>query len=84
MQRSIACCKLSRARRILLDRRTLTDRIHAFTFARPPVRPLLYYFEHVSLREEAFRYDQDIQALIANPTQAGEPVTRLRALHCAR
>jgi hypothetical protein len=44
-----------------------------------PVRPLLYYFEHVSLREAAFRYDQDIQALIANPRQAGEPVTRLFA-----
>jgi hypothetical protein len=45
----------------------------------PPVRPLLYYFEHVSLREAAFGYDQDIQALIANPRQAGEPVTRLFA-----
>jgi hypothetical protein len=44
-----------------------------------PARPLLYYFEHVSLREAAFRYDRDIQALIANPRQAGEPVTRLFA-----
>jgi hypothetical protein len=45
----------------------------------PPARPLLYFFEHVSLREAAFRYDQDIQRLIANPRQAGEPVTRLFA-----
>ena len=45
----------------------------------PPTRPLLYYFEHVSLRDAAFRYDQDIQRLIANPRQAGEPVTRLFA-----
>ncbi|WP_153067059.1 hypothetical protein [Steroidobacter cummioxidans] len=47
--------------------------------AQSPVRPLLYYFEHVSLRDAAFRYDRDIQALIANPRQAGEPVTRLFA-----
>jgi hypothetical protein len=40
---------------------------------------LLYYFEDVSLREAAFGYDQDIQALIANPRKAGEPVTRLFA-----
>ena len=45
----------------------------------PPPRPLLYYFEHVSLRDAAFRYDQDIQRLIAYPRQAGEPVTRLFA-----
>ncbi len=45
----------------------------------PPARPLLYFFEHVSLREAAFRYDQDIQRLIANPRQAGEPVSRLFA-----
>jgi hypothetical protein len=45
----------------------------------PPPRPLLYYFEHVSLRDAALRYDQDIQRLIANPRQAGEPVTRLFA-----
>jgi hypothetical protein len=45
----------------------------------PPPRPLLYYFEHVSLRDAAFRYDQDIQRLIAHPRQAGEPVTRLFA-----
>ncbi|MGH8178021.1 MAG: hypothetical protein ACREV5_17340 [Steroidobacter sp.] len=31
------------------------------------------------MREAAFRYDRDIQALIANPRQAGEPVTRLFA-----
>jgi hypothetical protein len=43
----------------------------------PPPRPLLYYFEHVSLRDAAFRYDQDIQRLIAHPRQAGEPITRL-------
>jgi hypothetical protein len=52
-----------------------------------PARPLLYFFEHVSLREAAFRFDQDIQRLIANPRQAGEPVTRLfakAALHAAR
>ena len=47
--------------------------------AEPQARPLLYFFEHVSLREAAFRYDQDIQRLIANPRQAGEPVTRLFA-----
>lgn len=45
----------------------------------PPARPLLYFFEHVSLHEAAFRYDQDVQRLIANPLQAGEPVTRLFA-----
>lgn len=45
----------------------------------PPVRPLLYFFEHASLREAAFRYDQDIQRLIANPRQAGEPIARLFA-----
>jgi hypothetical protein len=45
----------------------------------PPARPLLYFFEHAALREAAFRYDQDIQRLIANPRQAGEPVTRLFA-----
>jgi hypothetical protein len=45
----------------------------------PPPRPLLYFFEHVSLREAAFRYDEDIQRLIANPRQAGEPVSRLFA-----
>jgi hypothetical protein len=45
----------------------------------PPARPLLYFFEHVSLRDAAFRYDEDIQRLIANPSQAGEPVTRLFA-----
>jgi len=44
----------------------------------PPPRPLLYYFEHVSLRDAAFRYDQDIQRLIAHPRQAGEPITRRR------
>lgn len=43
----------------------------------PPARPLLYYFEHVSLRDAALRYDQDIQRLIAQPRQAGEPITRL-------
>ena len=43
----------------------------------PPARPLLYFFEHASLREAAFRYDRDIQALIANPRQATEPVARL-------
>lgn len=45
----------------------------------PPARPLLYFFQHVSLREAAFRYDEDMQRLIANPRQAGEPVTRLFA-----
>lgn len=53
----------------------------------PPARPLLYFFEHVSLRDAAFRYDQDMQRLIANPRQAGEPVTRLfakAAMHAAR
>lgn len=45
----------------------------------PPPRPLLYYFEHVSLRDAAFRYDQDMQRLIAHPRQAGEPITRLFA-----
>lgn len=40
---------------------------------------MLYCFEDVSLREAAFGYDQDIQALIANPRRAGEPVTRLFA-----
>lgn len=45
----------------------------------PPARPVLYYFEHVTLRDAAFRYDQDIQRLIANPRQAGEPVSRLFA-----
>jgi hypothetical protein len=45
----------------------------------PPARPLLYFFEHVSLREAAFRYDEDIRRLIANPSQAGEPVARLFA-----
>jgi len=45
----------------------------------PPARPLLYYFEHVSLRDAALRYDQDIQRLIAQPRQAGEPITRLFA-----
>jgi hypothetical protein len=45
----------------------------------PPARPLLYFFEHVSLRQAAFRYDEDIQRLIANPGQAGEPVARLFA-----
>lgn len=45
----------------------------------PPARPLLYFFEHVSLRQAAFRYDEDIQRLIANPRQAGEPVSRLFA-----
>lgn len=45
----------------------------------PPPRPLLYFFEHVSLRDAALRYDQDIQRLIANPRQAGEPMTRLFA-----
>lgn len=55
--------------------------------AQAPARPLLYCFEHVALREAAFRYDQDIQRLIANPRQAGEPVTRLFAkatLYAAR
>jgi hypothetical protein len=47
--------------------------------AEPPARPLLYFFEHVSLRQAAFRYDEDLQRLIANPRQAGEPVTRLFA-----
>ena len=46
---------------------------------KPPARPLLYFFEHVSLREAAFRYDEDIQRLIANPRQADEPVIRLFA-----
>jgi hypothetical protein len=53
----------------------------------PPGRPLLYFFEHVSLREAAFRYDEDIQRLIANPRQAGEPMSRLfakAALYAAR
>lgn len=45
----------------------------------PPMRPLLYFFEHAVLREAAFRYDQDIQRLIAHPRQADEPVTRLFA-----
>jgi hypothetical protein len=45
----------------------------------PPIQPLLYFFEHAALREAALRYDQDIQRLIANPRQAGEPVTRLFA-----
>jgi hypothetical protein len=45
----------------------------------PPARPLLYFFEHVSLRQAAFHYDEDIQRLIANPRQAGEPVSRLFA-----
>lgn len=57
------------------------------TQPQPPPRPLLYYFEHVSLRDAALRYDQDIQRLIANPRQAGEPVTRLFAkatLYAAR
>jgi hypothetical protein len=43
----------------------------------PPPRPLLYFFEHLALREAAFRYDEDIQRLIANPRQAGEPMARL-------
>lgn len=53
----------------------------------PPPRPLLYFFEHVSLRDAAFKYDQDIQRLIAHPRQAGEPITRLFAkatLYAAR
>lgn len=45
----------------------------------PPARPLLYFFEHASLRDAALRYDQDIQRLIAQPRQAGEPITRLFA-----
>lgn len=52
-----------------------------------PARPLLYFFEHATLREAAFRYDQDIQHLIANPRQAGEPISRLfakAALYAAR
>lgn len=43
------------------------------------MQPLLYFFEHVSLREAAFRYDQHVHRLIPNPRQAGEPVTRLFA-----
>jgi hypothetical protein len=43
----------------------------------PPARPLLYFFEHVALRDAALRYDEDMQRLIANPRQAGEPVSRL-------
>lgn len=52
-----------------------------------PARPLLYFFEHVSLREAAFRYTEDMQRLIANPRQAGEPMARLfgkAALYAAK
>jgi hypothetical protein len=45
----------------------------------PPARPLLYYFEHGTLRESAFNYDQDMQALIANPRNAGQPISRIYA-----
>ena len=44
-----------------------------------PTRPVLYFFEHYSLRESAFNYDRDIQALIANPRQSGKPVGRIFA-----
>lgn len=45
----------------------------------PPERPLLYFFEHASLREAAFNYDENIQALIANPRNAGEPIAQIFA-----
>lgn len=44
-----------------------------------PPRPLLYFFEHAALPKAAFNYDQDIQALIANPRQAGRPMARIFA-----
>ncbi|MEM9742450.1 MAG: hypothetical protein AAF918_07170 [Pseudomonadota bacterium] len=44
-----------------------------------PARPLLYFLEHFSLRESAFRYDEDIQALISNPRNAGRVFARLFA-----
>ncbi len=43
----------------------------------PPTRPLLYFFEHFSLRRAAFLYERDIQTLIAHPRQPGDPVARL-------
>lgn len=42
-----------------------------------PAQPLLYMFEHVQLRESAFMYDRDIQAILANPRQATDMMLRL-------
>jgi hypothetical protein len=48
-----------------------------FVQPQPPTRPLLYYFEHFSLRRAAFLYEREIQMLIAHPRQPGDPVARL-------